>query len=169
METTLGQQPPNAAADLDPPASSWLPLTAADVQLPGETAAPEHGWPGSLFVLLSKLTAIGCGIGAAAAAVGCVIALLGGATEEAGLAALVVVGLGIGCMVQGTLGRRVEHFSRIAWWGAMAELVAVTAAKLNVLVADPGNIGALLGLVLDVVWIHYFWRRRADFDIDIDL
>lgn len=168
METTVGQQL-DAAADLDRSASSWLPLTAADVQLPGQTATLVHGWPGSLFVFLSKLTAIGCGIGAAVAAVGCVIALLGGATEEAGLAALAVVGLGIGCLVQNTLSRQVEHFSRLAWWGAMAELVAVTAAKLNVLVADPGNVGALLGLVLDVIWIHYFWRRRADFDIDIDL
>ncbi|HST62800.1 MAG TPA: hypothetical protein VLK84_29105 [Longimicrobium sp.] len=167
-EATLGPQ--GEGALLESPPSAGLALTAGDVAMGRVDAAPEHGWPASLFIFLANLSAFGLGAGAAIAGVVLVSMLFGGDLEMAGLAGLAAVGLGIGSYVQRSLADHLSHFSRWGWWGAMAELVAVTLTKVAALVADPASVvGTGIGIAIDVMWLRYFWERRADFDIDIDL
>ena len=171
METTLGQQIElPAGAALEPVPATWLPLTAGDAAGGKELAAPEHEWPGSLFIFLTRMTAICMGVGAAGAGLGFVFGLLSGQTQIMGWTALAAVGLSIGCVVQGGLASQVRHFSRWGWWGAMAELSVATVTKVAAVAADPGSIvGLAFGIGIDLVWMNYFWSRRADFDIDLDL
>jgi hypothetical protein len=158
------------AATLDPPPSAWLPLTAGDVARVRDTDAPEHGGPGQWFIFLGRLVAIGCAIGAVGSTVALVVALLAGEFQKAGWAALMVAGLALGSLVQSTLARHVEHFSRLGWWGAMAELSLATLSKVNVMVTKPDAfVGPLIGIVIDLLWMGYFWNRRADFGIDLDI
>ncbi|HYW13948.1 MAG TPA: hypothetical protein VE871_18435 [Longimicrobium sp.] len=171
-EATLGQHGDGATLDLDPApsASAALVLTAGDAAPDRAEGTPTHGWPGSLFIFLAHLSAFGLGAGAAIAAVLLVSMLFGGDLEMAGLAGLAAVGMGIGSYVQRTLADHLSHFSRWGWWGAMAELAAVTLTKVAALVTDPASIGGTgIGIVIDLLWLRYFWEHRADFDIDIDL
>ncbi len=167
-EATIGQQ--GEGVPLESAPSAGLALTAGDVAVGRADAAPEHGWPGSLFIFLANLSAFGLGAGAAIATVALVSLLFGGDLEMAGLAGLAAVGLGVGSYVQRTLADHLSHFSRWGWWGAMAELAAVTLTKVAALFTDPASIGGTgIGIVIDLLWMRYFWERRADFDIDIDL
>lgn len=169
LETTFAQPLDVPVESLDPAPFTWLPLTAGDAGYGKEVSAPEHGRPGDWFIFLSKLTAIGMGVGAAGATILFVVALLGGETQYLGVLALAVVGLSIGFLVQSNLAEHVKHFSRWGWWGAMAELVVVTLSKVVALAADPGSfMGPAIGLAIDAVWLRYFWERRKDFDIDLD-
>lgn len=162
-EATLGQQ-----AIPEPPPAARLALTAGDAMGRAD-AAPGHGWPGSLFIFLANLSALGMGLGAGIAALVAVSTLFGGELEIAGLAALAAVGLGIGSFVQRTLANHLSHFSRWGWWGAMAGLTAVTLTKVAALFTDPSSIvGTGLGIAIDVLWLRYFWERRRDFDVDLD-
>jgi hypothetical protein len=170
METTFAQPLDVPVESLDPSPSAWLPLTAGDTAGGRDVAAPEHGGPGEWFIFLSNLTAIGMGIGAAGAMLGLAFGLFAGDWKMMGITALAAVGLAIGCVVQSTLAKHVKHFSRWGWWGAMAELVVVTLTKVVALAADPGSfVGPAIGLAIDAVWLRYFWERRKDFDIDLDL
>lgn len=166
--TTAG--PRGDEASLDPTASAWLPITAEDVAGPRPTEQPEHGWPGSLFIFLTNLAVIVCALGMIGAVVGVVVAGLGQDAGMAGLALLALGGLWLGYKVQSTLAQHVEHFTRWGWRGAMAELTLATLAKVNVLVTQPDSfVGPLIGIVLDLLWMSYFWDRRADFGIDLDV
>lgn len=162
-ETTLGQE---LDPSLDPVASSTLPITAGDVAGVRETAEAEHDWPASLFILLTRLSVFGLAIGAL---VMCWLALADDsmpAWRGLGIAALMAAGV----VLQSTLARNVERFTRWGWYGAMGELAFVTLAKVNLLLRDPlgEGIGAAFGIVIDVLWISYFWERRADFGVDLD-
>lgn len=169
METTFAQPLDVPVESLDPAPSAWLPLTAGDAGFGKEVSAPEHGGPGDWFIFLSKLTAIGMGIGAGGAVLALVFGMFAGDGKMMGITALAAVGLAIGCVVQSTLARHVQHFSRWGWWGAMAELVVATLSKVVALAADPGSfMGPAIGLAIDAVWLRYFWERRKDFDIDLD-
>ena len=79
------------------------------------------------------------------------------------------LGLGLlalaGSFVQQWLAREVERFTRWGWYGAMTEVGAATAAKLWAIATGSAS-GVGIMLILDVVWLRYFWRRRADFDVD---
>lgn len=166
-EATLGQQADDVA--LEPAPAARLALTAGDA-MGSPDAAPAHGWPGSLFIFLANLSAFGMGIGAGIAVLVGVSMLLGGEWEFAALAAVAAVGLGIGSFVQRTLANHLSHFSRWGWWGAMAELAAVTLTKVAALFTDPSSVvGTGIGIGIDVMWLRYFWERRRDFDIDIGL
>lgn len=161
-------EPAEAPLPAPPPASVWLPLTVEDRRAATPEGAPEHNWPASLFIFLTRLTAFGLGLGAVGAVIGTVVMLISGEWGTAGLMALAALGLALGCVVQGTLARSVKNFTRWGWYGAMAELVFLTLSKVNVIVTEPSAmVGALFGIALDLLWMNYFWERRADFDVDL--
>lgn len=126
----------------------------------GDAPAVErkHEWPGSLFVMLSYVAAVGL----AGSAVGS--AGWAAFTGQPGPAGWAVVA-GAGAVLQWRLARAVESFSRWGWFGAMAELGAAAAAKVWALFTG-GVAGAAVGLVIDALWIGYFWDRRRQFDVD---
>jgi hypothetical protein len=154
IKTTL--EAPPAAADLAPGIRESLPpLFVGDR---AETTR-EHEWPGSLFYILSYVAAVGL----AAGAVGCLA--WGVFTAEPGLAALGLL-LGIGGGVQWRLATEVQNFSRWGWYGAMVELAAAAATKVWSM-AEGNVAGRLFGLVIDLLWMSYFWERRDQFDVDL--
>jgi hypothetical protein len=149
-------------APLDPPPSTWLPLTAGDAARGRELAQPEHGWPASWFIFLSNLAALACGVGAVGVAVATFMDLV-----PPGTGAALFAGLVVGAVVQGSLARHVKHFTRWGWYGAMAELALATLTKVSTVTENPSAIGgAAIGIIIDLLWMHYFWERRADFDVD---
>lgn len=154
---------------LEPPLATWLPLTAADVAVDREERQPEHAWPGSLFIFLANLMAFGMGLGAVGASIGAVVSLFQGEWVRAGLVAAAAVGLGLGSFVQRTLGKHLSGFTRWGWYGAMGELGVAALAKVNAMVMTGDLGGPLFGLVIDVLWMRYFWNRREDFGIDLDV
>lgn len=166
-ETTLGQQIDTPAAE--PAQSAWLPLTVGDPQLAGRWVQKEHGWPGSLFIFLTNLAAIGCGIGAVVMGFVAVAILSDGEWMAAAKPVLIAAGLALGCVLQGTLARHLRGFTRWGWYGAMAELGFLALSKVNAAVTEPGAVpGAVIGIVVDLLWMRYFWNHRAQFDVDLD-
>ncbi len=166
MQTDAATRATSDTADLDPGFREALPpVVVGDraATVVGETpeTAREHEWPGNLFVILSYVAAVGLG----ASAVGSVgWTFISGNLDVADWA---VVG-GIWAVLQWRLAGEVEHFSRWGWYGAMAELTGAAAVKVWAMVE--GNwIGAAVGLILDLLWMSYFWERREQFDIDADL
>lgn len=63
-------------------------------------------------------------------------------------------------VVHWRLGGKVGQFSRFGWYGAMFELAGATAAKVGLF-----GIGGLLMSVFELLWMGYFWNRRAQFDV----
>lgn len=163
-EAALG---PDPAPVLDPIAPAGLAITAGDVAAGRETAAPEHEWPASLFILLTKLSVFGLAIGA--------MVMCWRVFADDSMPALRGLGLAVlmaaGVVLQSTLARNVERFTRWGWYGAMGELAFVTLAKVNVLLRDPlgEGIGAAVGILIDVLWLSYFWERRGDFGVELDV
>lgn len=155
----------SAAAELDPGFRETLPpvvVGETPAFMVGESAETvrEHEWPGNLFVVLSYVFAVGL----AASAVGSAgWALFTGDLDVAGWA----VAAAVGSVLQWRLAGAVEHFSRWGWYGAMAELTVAAAAKVWAIAE--GNWGAVVGLVFDLLWMSYFWERRDQFDVDVDL
>lgn len=121
----------------------------------------QHEWPGSLFYSLAYLSAVGLGAGALGYAA---LALVNLEPRRAGLALL----LALGAAVQSRLANEVEHFSRWGWYGAMVELGAAAAAKVWSM-AEGNFVGGAIGLCIDLAWMSYFWERRDEFDVDLDL
>lgn len=119
-----------------------------------------HGWPGGLFYGLSYLFAF-C-LGALALVMGAGGLLNGLEWPLVPMAA----GAALWSALQWRLAHEVEGFSRWGWYGAMGELGVAAAAKLWS-IAQGQVFGAVLGLAVDVLWLRYFWNRRADFDIDL--
>jgi hypothetical protein len=60
------------------------------------------------------------------------------------------------------LGGKVRRFSPFGWYGAMLELAGATAAKVGLF-----GIGGLLMCVIEVLWMRYFWNRRARFGVHL--
>ncbi len=141
--------------------AGWKPLPAIFV---GESAvavaAPAvHAWPGKLFVALSRMIAAGLGIFAC-------VAIPSGLFMLEPMTVALGVGTGVWCLVQRRLTTGVRHFTRWGWYGAMMEVGVVTAGKLWALATGSAS-GIGISLLLDVVWLRYFWRRRAEFDVDL--
>lgn len=120
------------------------------------TARREHGLRGSLFIGFSYLMAAGSGLSAVLFA----ISGLGTATS-------LVTGLVWG-VLQWRLATEVRRFSRWGWYGAMAELTFAAATKLFWMFRLPEMALMLVCLLMvNAVLLHYFWTRRAEFDVSL--
>lgn len=167
-EATLGRPLDLPAfSGTQPAPAPWLPLTAGDAEHGREARTPEHGRPAKLFMLFTNLTVVASVFGAVGCAVGVVLGLVEGNLKLAALTAAAGVGLGVVALVQRTLARHVEHFSRWGWWGAVAQLTIGAATNASFLVGNSS--GGLVSTVVNLLLLRYFWRRRADFGVDIGL
>jgi hypothetical protein len=145
-----------AAAGLDPGIREALPpVMVGDVA----EVKREHEWPGNLFFVLSYIAAVGLGAGALGAVA---FSLFAGKPSMAGFALVAAAG----AVVQWRLAKEVENFSRWGWYGAMVELGAAALAKLWSM-AQGNVVGGAIGLGIDIAWMHYFWERRDQFDVDL--
>jgi hypothetical protein len=156
-KTTL-EAPPAA------PAQDDALLRALPSVVVGETAEVErtHEWPGTMFVVLSYVVAVGL----AASAVGSAGWALLSDQPALGLWA---AGAGAWSVLQWRLATAVQRFSRWGWYGAMAELGAAAAAKVWTFASTGDVVGPVIGLAIDVAWMSYFWERREQFDVDVEL
>lgn len=157
MPIKTAVEAPPAAFPLDEPIRDTLPPVTVGER---PEVHREHEWPGWLFFVLAYVVAMGL----AAMAVGSVgWAAISGSMQPL----LWAVAGSVGAVLQWRLAKAVEHFSRWGWIGAMAELGLAAAAKLGTLFSGD-YVGAVFGLVIDVMWMKYFWENREQFDIDID-
>lgn len=124
------------------------------------TRQKRHAWPGRLFYGFSYLVA--AGMGCVAVVLG--ISAVGGVAGPGGFA--LAAAAGVWAALQWRLAREVRHFTRWGWYGAMGEMGLATAAKFWAM-AQGGIAGGLVGLAFDLFMLRYFWKRRADFDIDL--
>lgn len=150
---TIADAPP--AAGLDPGIRESLPPVVVGDK---EESKREHAWPASLFYILAYLIAVGLG----ASALGCAAFAIYRQEPMLGLLAVV---LGVGTFVQARLAHEVENFSAWGWYGAMVELGAASAAKVWAMAQ--GNPGAVVPLVIDLLWMKHFWEHRGDYDVDL--
>ena len=153
-------------AGLDPAIRESLPPVLVGDSRPvaaGEEETPvENQWPGGLFVFLSYLAAVGLGLGACMSAGAAAFGLGRPPLEMLGQAAI----MGAGAVFQWWLATEVDHASRWGWYGAMVELTAASAAKVWMM-AEGNVVGGLIGLIIDLLWMSYFWERRDQFDVDL--
>jgi hypothetical protein len=164
--------PADAVTAPPPEPAAWLPLTVADradaATYDEDAADPEHGWPGKLFLFLANLTGLGLGVGAVAVPLIVVFTRPANALENLGFGAL----LAIGSIIQLSIAKHVGRFSTWAWYGVMAELAlsvvsqAYTGREWMQVAGVSVGAGAGAGITLQLVWIYYFWKRRADFGVD---
>ncbi|HEX2079168.1 MAG TPA: hypothetical protein VHG08_15695 [Longimicrobium sp.] len=169
MQTHAATEPRLDAADLDPGLREALPPVIvgeapADVVDETEERPWDNDWPGGVFVFLSYAIAAGLGLGAFVSAGAAALGLGRPPLEMLGQAAV----LGAGAAFQWRLAGAVEHCSRWGWYGAMAELTAAAAAKVW-LIADGNVAWGVIGLVIDLLWMRFFWNYREQFDVDVDL
>ena len=143
-----------------PQAGPFEPPLPALVRGDGPVARrPRHGWRGKLFIAISYAFSLWLGYVS-------VFMSLGGALDVSEPGALgTAVGAGVWSWLQWRLAREVRRFTRWGWYGAMAELGAATAAKLWLMAQGQPGAG-VVGLAFDALLLHYFWKRRAQFDID---
>jgi hypothetical protein len=130
----------------------------------GAFAGPRvHGVRGSLFIGFSYVMAAGS---ACVALMWSISAATGGllpATlwKEALTAAVWAV-------LQWRLVGEVRRFSRWGWLGAMAELSVASATKLVWISTAPGQAWLMLPFLgINLAMAHYFWMRRAQFDVSL--
>ena len=163
METTLAQQPDVPAEPPESADAAWLPITAGDSFI-ARARPREHEWPADLYILLASLSGVGLALGA----VGMTVAMV----TFVGLLSVwmipTVLAMAVGSVVQFALARHLKHFSRWGWYGAMAELAFLTLSKVSAIATDPDAlVFSGIGIVIDLLWMRYFWNRRADFDVDL--
>jgi hypothetical protein len=129
-------------------------------------AGPRHGWPASLFILLSNLAALGLGLWASLGAIIAAAGVMRGASweENAELAALGAAG----AVAQWLVARSLKRFNRWGWYGAMAELGYVALSYGMVLVEYPAAPLLIVYVAVSVLWMRYFWQRRADFNVEFN-
>ncbi|HEU0300243.1 MAG TPA: hypothetical protein VFR37_12330 [Longimicrobium sp.] len=169
MQTRTATEARLDAAELDPAIRASLPPVVvgeapAAVVDPSEERPWDNDWPGGVFVFLCYAVAAGLGIGACVSAGAAALGLGRPPLEMLGQAAV----MGAGAAFQWRLAGAVEHSSRWGWYGAMAELTAAAAAKVW-LIADGNVVGGVIGLVIDLLWMRFFWNYREQFDVDVDL
>lgn len=159
LATRSGLLPGAAAA---PMALSGVPLTAGEADPARTYAPPKHGWPASLYIFLCNAGAVFSGFAALAAALGWFdTAPYGGRLRvTAGLAVSAVVGLAV--------ARGVRRFSRWGWCAAMLSLVMGIVTGIPLELDAREWFGSSFVLVPELLWLRYFWRRRADFGIAPD-
>lgn len=164
IEATHGTQSdlgPDVAAV--PAALSGVPLTAGEADATRTYAPPMHGWPARLYIFLGRAGSLFTGFAAVAAALGWFdTAPYGGPVKVAAVLAVTAV-------VQLTVANAVRRFSHWGWYAAMLSLGATVVTSIP-LELDPGSwVAAGIYIVLELLWMRYFWRRRADFGIDLDV
>jgi hypothetical protein len=154
---------PAEGIPLKAPPSAGLALTAGDAAGYAD-ANLEHDSAGRLFVFLTNLTVLACMVGALVSTGALFIDGLWLDGEIWMPPAFVLA-----AVLQRGLAKGVGRFTRWGWMGAMAELglAGLTTIPLNL---DAGDwISAVFSIGINLLWMSYFWRRRADFGIDIDL
>lgn len=155
---------------LDPQASGVFADEAPRAPLPalmvGETAASaprRHDWPGRLFLRIGYAIAAMCPVGIVV--LGCFAAF---GMETIAEVWKPMAAMAVGGVLEWRLCREVSRFSRWGWIGAMAGLGGTALLKVGAAVMNPVGIpSALTVLAVNGAWMRYFWRRRADFDIDL--
>jgi hypothetical protein len=135
--------------------------------LVGDTARATpraHGLPGELFIGSIYLMAFGSALRA-------LILVITVATGPGVLPPGMWTTGPASCVwavLQWRLAGEVRRFSRWGWYGAMAELAAAAALKLVLVVMVPAVAPWLLAvLAVEAGLLRYFWKRRAQFDIDL--
>jgi hypothetical protein len=135
--------------------------------LVGDTAlaAPRaHGLPGELFIGFTYLMAFGSALRA-------LVLVIGVVTSGPGvLPGMWMMGFAscVWAVLQWRLAGEVRRFSRWGWYGAMAELAAAAALNVVWAVILPEMVLWFLAvLAVEAGLIRYFWKRRAQFDIDL--
>lgn len=159
----------NSTSTLDPQTPGLFADDALRAPLPalvmGDAAVRtrRHGWPGRLFVGMSYVSALG--LGCTVLALGFLVGDSGGALWGKVWQRLLLGGaMGV---LQWQLAGAVRRFSRWGWYGAMAELGAATLGKLGLAVLAPFAVPwTLPAIAANLAFMRYFWKRRADFDID---
>lgn len=156
---------------LDPRAAGAFAEEALHAPLPGMVLGDgalrtprRHGWPARMFIGMSYVTALGVGAGL----VGIGFFLAGNGRDMNLLQwawPRMLLG-GAWALMQWRLATEVRRFSRWGWYGAMAELGIATIVKLGFAAAGPVTLPML---AFNIVCMRYFWKRRAEFDIDADL
>ena len=151
-----------------PPAAAFpgegfrAPLPGMTMGDAGVSVTRRHEWPGRLFIAISFATAGALGLG---------VPILAAFIVSGGLEPRLWVRLGamaVWAVLQWRLSREVSRFSRWGWFGAMAELGAASLAKVAMAVVAPFTApSALVMLAINGAWMRYFWRRRAQFDVDL--
>jgi hypothetical protein len=125
-----------------------------------------HGWPGKLFIGLSY-------VGAAFMALGALLMLavmlsdIERLARDLGTFVLLVLGFAFFIALPILVARGVSRFANWSWWVTM---IMLSLGILGILVSffdppadEPSGLAGLLLLPLYVIWIRYFWVRRADF------
>lgn len=159
MELLPVAEAPLRIAELDPVERPLPSMVMADAAAAGPK---RHAWPGTLFYGASYLMAAGLAV---VSVLGVVSALDQG--WELRFYALPVIGAAWSA-AQWRLAREVRRFTRWGWYGAVAETGASILA--NVWGMAQGEVGGgLCGAALSALLLRYFWKRRAQFDIDPSL
>lgn len=139
---------------------------AADARPAADAGAPRHGWPGVLYYAMLYTAAVG----------GLVYAAVEPWTADSTRDALTGAAGGVlfAAMSAGA-GWSVHRFKPWGWYIAMLLLTGwlledARTRLADVLSAAPGEVGWSVvpfagKLLLHLLWIVYFWRRRGDFDI----
>jgi hypothetical protein len=169
LDNALRQTLPTTAT-MNAPAAAPLTDDVFRAPLPGlvmgdaAVRAPRrHGWPGRLFLGLGYLTAVGCALGA-----GALLCFAAFGMESAAEVWKPAVAASVWGVLQWRLSKAVSRFSRWGWIGAMAELAGAGLAKIGLAVAMPATIpSAVVLLAINGAWMRYFWKRRAQFDVDL--
>lgn len=161
MDTTTVLDPPAAAI---PAADAFRAPLPALVMGEGAALAPRrHDWPGRLFLRVGYAIAALCPVGVIV--LGCFAAF---GMETFAEVWKPMAAMAVGGVLEWRLCRAVSRFSRWGWIGAMAGLGGSALLKVGMVLTGAGDVSsALTVLAINGAWMRYFWRRRADFDIDL--
>lgn len=115
-----------------------------------------HGVRGTLFIGFSYVMAAGSAFSAI------LFSISGGLAGTNAITGLVWA------VLQWRLASEVRRFSRWGWYGATTELAAAAAAKLFwVFFLPEMALVCVVLLVIDAFMMRYFWKRSAQFDVDL--
>lgn len=132
----------------------------------GDAARPasrEHGVPGKLFI------AFGYGTAAVSAVTAIVLALaIAASVDLPGSFWRQVLTAAAWAVLQWRVASEVRRFSRWGWYGAMGELGIASVTKIVSIFLVPQAAFVFLFLVgINAGLMRYFWKRRAQFDVDL--
>lgn len=139
------------------PAAPVMPITT-----------PVHEWQGKLYIGITYL-------GAAFAAFGLLLMLFFAVTEtgaQVRVSEVVIVMLVFSLLIglPFAIARGVSQFKNWSWYTTMAVIPISTIGYLADAFSSSGTEGpaqaiAVIITMLSMVWLRYFWDRRADFGV----